>query len=238
MMRLSRYLARAGAASRRGSEQLITAGRVTVNGQMVRELGTKVDEERDEVALDGRALRIAEAPFTIMLNKPAGFVTTMSDPQGRPTVAQLVPFADHPALFPVGRLDRDTTGLLLFTTDGDMGHALLHPSRHVPKRYLARVSGPLTPAAADRLRAGVALDDGPCAPAQVEVLEAGRRPLVAVTIHEGRKRQVKRMFQAVGCRVEELHRASFGPLSLGGLDQGAWRELSEDEVRALLESAR
>lgn len=237
MMRLSRYLARAGIASRRASEQLILDGRVAVNGQVVRELGTQVDEASDAVTFDGAPVRIEDVPFTIMLNKPAGVVTTMSDPQGRPTAASLAPVREHPSLFPVGRLDADTTGLLLFTTDGDMGHALLHPSHHVPKRYRARVSGRFTEAAAERLRAGIVLDDGPCAPAQVRVVEEGRLPVVEVVIHEGRKRQVKRMFQAVGCRVEQLHRASFGPLGLGSLEEGRWRQLTDGEVRALMEAA-
>lgn len=233
MMRLSRYLARAGAASRRASEQLIVDGRVTVNGQVVRELGSKVDEERDEVRLDGRALSIPTGDATLMLNKPAGYVTTMDDPQGRPTVASLVPLDDHPSLFPVGRLDKDTTGLLLFTTDGDLGHDLMHPSHIVPKRYAARVRGRLGDESLRRLREGVMLDDRMTAPAQVEVLEEGDPALVAITIHEGRNRQVRRMFEAVGCAVEELHRESVGPLRLEGLAPGSWRMLTDDEVSAL-----
>uniref|UniRef100_UPI0022E1E4E4 pseudouridine synthase n=1 Tax=Eggerthella sinensis TaxID=242230 RepID=UPI0022E1E4E4 len=165
-MRLQKFLARAGAASRRGSENLMTAGRVTVNGDVVTELGSKVDPLVDEVAVDGAVVRLADGPITLMLHKPAGFVTTMSDPQGRPTVAELVPTERYPGLFPIGRLDYDTTGLLLFSTDGELGNGLLHPKHHVTKRYLACVEGTPTERElalpglrrghADRARAGAA----------------------------------------------------------------------------------
>ena len=170
-MRLQKFLARAGAASRRGSENLMTAGRVTVNGEVVTELGSKVDPLVDEVAVDGRVVRLADGPVTLMLHKPAGYVTTMSDPQGRPTVAELVPAAEHPGLFPIGRLDRDTTGLLLFSTDGEMGHALLRPRGHVEKVYTALVEGRPSAAQLAHLREGIELDDGPTLPAEVRVLQ-------------------------------------------------------------------
>ena len=160
-MRLQKFLARAGAASRRGSENLMTAGRVTVNGEVVTELGSKVDPLVDEVAVDGAVVRLADGPVTIMLHKPAGFVTTMSDPQGRPTVAELVPTERYPGLFPIGRLDFDTTGLLLFSTDGELGNGLLHPKHHVTKRYLACVEGRPTERDLEFLRRGIELDDGP-----------------------------------------------------------------------------
>ena len=251
-MRLQRFLARAGVASRRGSERLMTAGRVSVNGVVVTELGSKVDPERDVVTVDGRVCRIDERPFSAILNKPAGYVTTMSDPFGRPTVAELVPTGEHPGLFPVGRLDQDTTGLLLFTTDGDLGQALLHPSRHVEKHYVALVVGTPTERELDRLRRGVMLDDGPTAPARVELIApdnplysvvapggAGRRgsgepnAVVGLTIHEGRKHQVKKMLLEVGHRVLALHRDAFGPLGLGDLAEGAWRDLTEAETSEL-----
>ena len=251
-MRLQRFLARAGVASRRGSERLMTAGRVRVNGVVVSELGSKVDPVRDVVTVDGVECRIATGPTCLMLFKPAGYLTTMSDPYGRPTVADLVPVAEHPGLYPVGRLDMDTTGLLLFTTDGDLGQALLHPSRHVTKHYVALVSGTPDERDLDRLRAGVMLEDGPAAPARAELLSP-RDPLfsvvapqgtgrtgggeknavVGLTIHEGRKHQVKKMMQAVGHKVLRLHRDAFGPLVLSGIAEGAWRELSENETRAL-----
>lgn len=264
-MRLQKFLARAGVASRRGSENLMTAGRVTVNGHVVTELGSKVDPRVDEVAVDGRAVRLADGPVTLMLHKPAGYVTTMSDPQGRPTVADLVPTDRHPGLFPVGRLDADTTGLLLFSTDGELGNGLLHPKRHVTKRYLACVEGRPAERELARLRCGIELDDGPTQPADVRLLEgaaarraerlldmppvapprssreyaavcegrAAARSIVRVALCEGRKRQVKRMLAAVGHPVVALHRDSFGPLGLGGLPRGEWRELSAEEVAAL-----
>ena len=264
-MRLQKFLARAGVASRRGSENLMTAGRVTVNGRVVTELGSKVDPRVDEVAVDGRAVRLADGPVTLMLHKPAGYVTTMSDPQGRPTVADLVPTDRHPGLFPVGRLDADTTGLLLFSTDGELGNGLLHPKHHVTKRYLACVEGRPAERELARLRRGIDLDDGPTRPADVRLLEgaaarraerlldmppaapprsskeyaavcegrAAARSIVRVALCEGRKRQVKRMLAAVGHPVVALHRDSFGPLGLGGLPRGEWRELSAEEVAAL-----
>ena len=251
-MRLQRFLARAGVASRRGSERLMTAGRVRVNGAVVTELGSKVDPERDVVSVDGVVCSIDERPFSAMLYKPAGYVTTMSDPQGRPTVAELVPTDEHPGLFPVGRLDQDTTGLLLFTTDGNLGQALLHPSRHVEKHYVALVAGTPSEHDLERLRRGVMLDDGPAAPARAELIGpddplfsvvaprgAGRRgsgepnAVVGLTIHEGRKHQVKKMMLAVGHRVLALHRDAFGPLRLGGVAEGSWRALTEGELAAL-----
>lgn len=264
-LRLQKFLARAGVASRRGSENLMTAGRVTVNGRVVTELGTKVDPRCDVVAVDGAVVEPGGVAVTLMLNKPAGVVTTMSDPQGRPTVASLVPTGNYPGLFPIGRLDFDTTGLLLFSTDGDLGHALLHPRHHVTKRYVALVEGRPTASQLARLRAGIELDDGPTLPAEVELLtgaaakeafevldvppsvpkgssrqyaairrdRAQVRSLVRIGICEGRKRQVRRMFDAVGHRVVALHRDSFGPLALEGLAPGAWRELDGGQIAQL-----
>ncbi len=166
-MRLQKFLARAGVASRRGSEEVILSGRVRVNGEPVVELGVKVDADADVVTVDGKRVSPEASTKTIMLHKPAGFVTTMSDPQGRRTVAELVDVDAYPGLFPVGRLDADTTGLLLFSTDGELGHALLHPRKHVMKRYVALVEGVLSQEDAARLRAGVRLSDGMTLPAQI-----------------------------------------------------------------------
>lgn len=270
-MRLQKFLARAGAASRRGSENLMTAGRVTVNGQVVTELGSKVDPLVDQVAVDGVPVHLEGGPVTIMLHKPAGYVTTMSDPQGRPTVAELVPTDRFPGLFPIGRLDFDTTGLLLFSTDGELGNGLLHPRHHVEKRYLALVNGKPTPEQLAQLEQGIQLDDGMTAPAKavlVEGAEAKRalsmlevppavpdhepngsvpspqraailrkrsqqRAVVRVVLREGRKRQVKRMLSAIKHGVLALHRDSFGPIELGDLPRGQWRELTPEEVTAL-----
>lgn len=235
-MRLQKFLARAGVASRRGSEDLMTAGRVTVNGVTVIELGSKVDPKADVVCVDGREVRLSDGAVYLMLNKPAGYLTTMSDPQHRPCVAELVPTDRYPGLFPVGRLDMDTTGLLLFTTDGDMGQHLLHPKHHVSKTYRARVAGVPSRRELDRLRRGIVLDDGACQPAEVTLDAAhGKTADVSITIAEGRKRQVKRMFSAIGHKVLKLHRDVFGPLSLGDLAQGTWRLLSDAEVAALKE---
>ncbi|MCI1665343.1 MAG: rRNA pseudouridine synthase [Atopobiaceae bacterium] len=246
-MRLQRFLARSGAASRRGSENLMTAGRVTVNGEVVTELGSKVDPNVDVVRVDGVLCRLADDATYIMLNKPAGFVTTMRDPQGRPCVASLVPTDAHPGLFAVGRLDRDTTGLLLFTTDGDIAQALLHPSHHAAKHYVALVKGVLSDHEIERLEHGMVLDDGPCQPAEVTRIDGSEElalsvawegvpsgcSVVGMTLHEGRKHQVKRMLHHVNHTVLRLHRDSFGPLSLGDLVEGCWRELTEAEIVAL-----
>ncbi len=232
-MRVQKFLARAGVASRRGSEDLITAGRVAVNGVVVSGLGAKVDPAADVVTVDGREVRLADAPVYLALNKPVGVVTTMSDPQGRATVASLVPVAEHPGLFPVGRLDQDTTGLLLFTTDGELSHRLLHPRWKVEKAYRAIVDGRLERREADALRGGIELDDGPTQPARVEILRVGRTSEVEIAIREGRKRQVRRMFSALGHPVLELDRIRFGPVELGDLSSGSVRELSADEIRAL-----
>ena len=261
-MRLQKFLARAGVASRRGSENLMTAGRVTVNGQVVTELGSKVDPLVDQVAVDGVPVRLEGGPVTIMLHKPAGYVTTMSE---------LVPTDRFPGLFPIGRLDFDTTGLLLFSTDGELGNGLLHPRHHVEKRYLALVNGKPTPEQLDQLEQGIQLDDGMTAPAKAALVEGAeakralsmlevppavpdhepngsvpspqraailrkrsqQRAVVRVVLREGRKRQVKRMLSAIKHGVLALHRDSFGPIELGDLPRGQWRELTPEEVAAL-----
>ncbi|MDF1541722.1 MAG: pseudouridine synthase [Anaerosomatales bacterium] len=235
-MRLQRFLARSGVASRRGSEDLMTAGRVRVNGEVVRELGSRVDPLVDVVEVDGRVVTLASTPVYIVLNKPAGYVTTMNDPQGRPTVADIVP-RDPAGLFPVGRLDLETTGLLLFTTDGDLAHRLLHPRYHVEKVYHARVQGTPSPEDLDTLAAGVKLEDGMTAPARVRLLDPGPPASVEIAIREGRKRQVRRMFLAVEHAVISLHRESFGPIRLGDLAAGAHRALGSEEVAALWRAA-
>ena len=248
-MRLQRFLARAGVASRRGSEDLITAGRVSVNGAVVTELGTKVTLGVDEVAVDGRTVAMGEGPVYLMLHKPAGYLTTMADPPGRPCVAELVPRARFPGRIPVGRPDKDTTGLLLFTTAGDTGNRLLHPSFHVPKRYLALVDGHLADEELEPLRQGITLDDGPCRPApcaivdrtsacelwpdDTQTIENGTVTPVSIELREGRKNQVKRMFGAIHHPVIRLHRDRMGSLTLGELAEGEWRELEEAEVAAL-----
>jgi pseudouridine synthase len=227
-MRLNAWLARAGVASRRKADDLIKAGRVTVNGRPG-QLNTFV-QRTDEVSLDGRPLAKQTLSY-VLLYKPAGVVTTASDPQGRTTVLDLV---DHPnRVVPVGRLDADTTGALLLTNDGDLAHRLAHPKYEVDKVYVAEVWGQPTDGTLRKLAEGVKLDDGKTAPATVRRIEGGR---IELTIHEGRNRQVKRMLEAVGHRVRTLHRSSYGPLKLEGLEPGAWRELEPSEVERLREA--
>ena len=247
-MRLQRFLARSGVASRRGSEDLMTAGRVTVNGKVCSVLGTKVDCDRDRVEVDGRPVSLESAPVYLMLYKPSGYLTTMSDPQGRPCVASLVPREEHPGLFPVGRLDKDTTGLLLFTTDGDLAQNLLHPSKHVYKTYEALVDGTIREEDLDELRQGIVLDDGPCQPARCRILTPREARVVApqgvkdgmsaveVVIREGRKNQVKRMLGKVHHPVILLHRSRFGSLRLNDVSKGSWRYLTKDEIESLRSS--
>jgi 23S rRNA pseudouridine2605 synthase len=224
-MRLNAYLARAGVASRRGAEELIRAGRVRVNGE-VGGLATFV-EGNDMVEVDGSP--VEPEPLTyVLLHKPAGVVTTARDPQGRPTVVGLV--GHDRRVVPVGRLDADTTGVLLLTNDGPLAHRLMHPRYEVHKVYEAEVEGEPSEHALARLREGVELEDGLTAPAAAEVVGASR---VELTIHEGRKHQVKRMLEAVGHPVRRLHRKAYAGLTLDGLEPGEWRELSSDEVKRL-----
>jgi 23S rRNA pseudouridine2605 synthase len=233
-MRVQKFLARSGVASRRGCEDLMTAGRVAVNGVVTTELGAKVDPAFDTVTVDGVFVRLADEPVYLALSKPPGVVTTMSDPQGRPTVATLVPSREFPGLFPVGRLDFDTTGLLLFTTDGEISHRLLHPRWKVEKTYVVLADGQPDERDIERLSTGIQLDDGMTAPARVRTLDrrAGRT-LLEISITEGRKRQIRRMFSAVSHPVIELHRLRFGPVELGMLAPGTWRHLSAEEVAGL-----
>jgi 23S rRNA pseudouridine2605 synthase len=232
--RLQKVLARAGLGSRRVCEELIADGRVTVNGDVAR-LGRRVDPKHDAVALDGVPVIVRDDLVYYLLNKPTGYVSTASDPEGRPTVVELVP--DTPRVFPVGRLDYDTEGLLLLTNDGDLTHLLTHPSFGVVKTYLAEVEGEPTPAAVRALREGVELDDGRTAPARVKVVQRrGATSAMELGLHEGRNRQVRRMCEAVGHPVVRLVRTRIGPLRDGSLKPGTWRALDPAEVRALYEA--
>jgi len=228
-MRLNAYLARAGVASRRRADELISAGRVRVNG--VRGELNAVVGSRDVVEVDGE--RVTAQPLSyVLLHKPAGVVTTARDPQGRKTVVQLVPHA--PRVVPVGRLDADTTGALLLTNDGQLAHRLAHPRYGVEKVYEAEVEGVLGEDALRALRDGVVLDDGTTAPADARLRTRGFRSCaLELTLHEGRKHQVKRMCEAVGHPVRRLHRSRYAGLDLRGLEPGEWRELTAEEVAAL-----
>ena len=229
--RLQKVLAAAGIGSRRHCEELIADGRVEVNGQTA-VLGRRVDPATDRVAVDGVAVATAPGLVYYLLNKPAGVVSTASDPQGRPTVVDLVPA--EPLVYPVGPLDATTEGLLILTNDGDLTYRLTHPSFGVDKEYLAAVEGAPRPAAVRALRQGVDLEDGRTAPARVSLVGPD---VLRITIHEGRNRQVRRMADAVGHPVRRLVRTRFGPLRAGGLRPGEWRPLTQEEVRALERAA-
>jgi 23S rRNA pseudouridine2605 synthase len=225
--RIQKVLARAGVGSRRVCDELVAAGRVTVNG-VTAELGRRVDPRADVVAVDGVPVPVAPDLVYYLLNKPSGVVTTASDPQGRPTVLDLVPAS--PRVFPVGRLDFDTEGLIVLTNDGALAHRLAHPSHGVAKEYLAQVEGTTEPGSLRRLREGVELDDGPTAPAVVGKVAPH---VLRIVVHEGRNRQVRRMLEAVGHPARRLVRTRIGPIADPGLRPGRWRPLRPDEVRAL-----
>jgi 23S rRNA pseudouridine2605 synthase len=231
-MRLAKHLAHAGVASRRAAEALVGEGRVTVDGAVVTDPARDVTGE-EAIAVDGEAVRVATGRVVYAVHKPAGVVSTARDTHGRRTVVDLVPSARR--LYPVGRLDADTTGLILLTDDGDLAYALTHPSFEVPRTYRARVEGRIAERALRALREGVELDDGRTAPARVRRVGPHE---VELTIHEGRKRQVKRMLAAVGHPVVALRRVAFGPLRLGELAAGRHRRLTAAEVERLRQAAR
>lgn len=235
--RLQKYLARCGVASRRASEQIILAGRVRVNGAVVTTLGTSVDPERDRVELDGRSVRPPSAHTYVALHKPHGVVSTASDPRGRRTVLDLVQTSAR--LYPVGRLDYDSEGLILLTDDGDLTMQLTHPSHDVEREYRALVRGQVTEDVLQRLSFGIDLDGRRTAVARFEWLSEHPDGIwVRVVLHEGRNRQVRRMFEAVGLEVVRLVRVRVGSLHLGDLPPGAWRQLSADEIDALHRTSR
>lgn len=236
-MRLQKFLSRAGVASRREAEGLMAQGRVKVNGRVAVTPGVRVDPEEDRVEVDGRRVRL-EPRRWILLNKPTGTLTTRKDPQGRPTVYSLLP-DDVRSLRYVGRLDRNTEGLLLLTNDGDAIHGLLHPSSEVPRQYRAWVQGAPSERTLARLARGVELEDGPARAEDPRVLRASREKgaIMSLVLREGRKREVRRLLEAVGHPVRRLRRVRFGPLELGDLAVGQWRELSPEEVRILRRAA-
>jgi len=231
--RLQKILAQAGIASRRAAEELITAGRVAVNGTVVTELGTKADPAQDRITLDGKPVRLEERKLYILLNKPVGYVTTLKDPQGRPVVTSLLKGVKE-RVYPVGRLDYNTEGLLLLTNDGELANRLAHPRHEVDKGYLVRVRGSVTEEQLRLLAVGVALEDGMTAAAVVTLVrESENNSWISVTIHEGRYRQVRRMCEAVGLAVVRLRRTRYGFLEAGELKPGEYRLLSAPEVDGL-----
>jgi len=238
MDRLQKVLAHAGVASRRAAERLIEEGRVRVNGQIVTTLGTRVDARHDAIFVDGKRIPSAPAqPIYLMLNKPRGYVCTLSDPEGRPTVLELVTKVRR-RIYPVGRLDFDTEGLLFLTDDGDLARDLMHPSHHVPKTYSVKVRGLPSPACLRRLAGGVRLDGRTTLPSRVRVVKPGDNSWIEMTIFEGRKHQVRRMLLAVRHPVLKLSRTRFGGLRLGTLARGEARYLTPEEISRLREAVR
>ena len=233
MMRLQKFLALSGVASRRNAEKMISEGRVSVNHCRVTEMGIQVDEKSDMVEVDGTVVSIQEEKHYIAYNKPIGEVTTVSDPEGRATVMDK--FRDYPVrLYPVGRLDYDSEGLILLTNDGDMMNHVLHPSREVSKVYLTKVSNQVTDDEISQLRRGVMIDGRLTSPASVRLIRRETFDTVLlISIHEGRNRQVRRMIDAIGHQVVSLKRVEFGPVSLGNLPSGMWRHLTPEEVEKL-----
>ncbi|WP_055107733.1 pseudouridine synthase [Paenibacillus ihumii] len=239
MERLQKILAAAGVASRRKCEELIVSGQVQVNGETVTALGTKADPAVDVITVNGKTIG-TEKKVYIMFNKPKGVITSASDPQGRKIVTDYLKGISE-RLYPVGRLDYDTEGLLLLTNDGDFAHLLTHPKHHVPKTYLATVKGVPHGTELDKLKEGIMLEDGMTAPAEVEYYDVdpgGKQSVISITIHEGRNRQVRRMFEAIHHPVVKLKRISFGDLYLDNLKRGLFRHLTKEEVEGLFKQAR
>ncbi|GIO30829.1 MULTISPECIES: pseudouridine synthase [Paenibacillus] len=239
MERLQKILAQAGIASRRKCEELILAGKVEVNGETVSVLGTKADPEQDIITVEGKPIR-NETKIYVMLNKPKGVITSAKDPAGRKIVTDYVKGIKE-RIYPVGRLDYDTEGLLLLTNDGEFANMLTHPKHHVPKTYLATVEGIPHGSDLDKLRAGIQLEDGMTSPAEVEYKDIDvdkNEAVITITIHEGRNRQVRRMFDAISHKVIRLKRVSFGDLQLQNLKRGLYRHLTKNEVEALKNMAK
>lgn len=229
MMRLQKFLAICGEASRRKAEEMIKDGRVKVNGITVTKMGTVVDEDADLILLDGRKISAENKKRYIILNKPKGYITTASDNFGRPTVMEIV--SDIPErIYPVGRLDYDTEGLLIMTNDGDFANSIAHPKNIIEKVYVARIKGEFDESKAEKLKKGVVIDGRKTAPAKIKILNNGETYMdVRIVIHEGRNRQVKKMFAAVGCFVTSLKRTAVGKFVLGKIPKGSYREFTESE---------
>ncbi|MDQ0196811.1 pseudouridine synthase [Paenibacillus wynnii] len=238
MERLQKILAQAGVASRRKCEEMILAGKVEVNGELVTTLGTKVDPDKDTITVSGRPIK-GEKKIYVMFNKPKGVITSASDNKGRKVVTDYLKGIDE-RVYPVGRLDYDTEGLLILTNDGEFANLLTHPKHHVPKTYHATVKGVPHGSALDKLKAGINLEDGMTAPAELEykdIDEVNKEAVISITIHEGRNRQVRRMFEAISHPVLRLKRVSFGDISLQNLKRGSYRHLTKDEINHLQQIA-
>lgn len=236
--RLQKIIAAAGLASRRKAEEFITSGLVSVNGKVVTELGAKADPDTDHIKVNGKLLRRAERHVYLMINKPRGYMTTVSDPEGRPTVMEFVGH-EHARLYPVGRLDYQSEGLLLMTNDGDLAHKLMQASSHIPKTYLVKVSGEPDEALIERLRKGISIAEGRTpdrrvrtAPAKIHIIKEAANPWYEITLTEGKNRQLRKMFEEIGHHVEKIRRVRYGPLALD-LPPGQSRRLTEREIRQL-----
>lgn len=235
IVRLQKYIAMSGAASRRAAETMISEGRVKVNGELVTEQGIKVEIGCDKVMLDGKPVEIKNKNYYIMLNKPVGYVSTAKDQFDRPTVVDIVKKDINTRIFPVGRLDYDTEGLLLMTNDGDFTYRITHPKYHVEKTYIATIKGGMRIADMNKLRKGMRVEDYTTSPAKAEILDAvDGYSYVKITIHEGKNRQVRKMFETLGYTVAALQRISIGQLELGNLPLGRWRHLTSHEINCLL----
>jgi 23S rRNA pseudouridine2605 synthase len=239
MERLQKIMAQAGVASRRKCEELILEGKVQVNGETVTELGTKADPAQDIITVSGKPIK-NEKKVYIMLNKPKGVITSASDPEGRKIVSDYLKGIKE-RVYPIGRLDYDTEGLLLLTNDGEFANLLSHPKYHVPKTYLATVKGVPHGTELDKLRQGIMLEDGMTSPAEVEYKDVdpdNKQSVISITIHEGRNRQVRRMFEAISHPVTRLKRISYGDLLLQNLKRGLYRHLTADEINQLMQMAK
>jgi 23S rRNA pseudouridine2605 synthase len=234
--RLQKILSQAGVASRRASEQLMLEGRVTVNGQTIRQLGTKADAAHDDIRVDGRRIRLPERHIYILLNKPKGYVTTRSDPQRRPTVIDLIGIREY--VYPVGRLDFDSEGLLLLTNDGDLAAKLTHPRHGIARVYEAVVAGIPDEHELQRLRRGVVIDGERTGPADVRLMQRRGSAMLVIAVREGRNRQVRKMCDSIGHPVDRLRRVAIGPLRDDRLRPGQWRDLTEAEVGKLREAVK
>lgn len=231
VVRLNRYLAMAGVASRRAAEELILAGDIKVNGNVVTDLATKVHPRNDTVTVGGKRVSIGGNLIYILLHKPKDYITTVSDERGRRTVMDLVNVRER--VYPVGRLDRNTSGALLLTNDGDLANKLMHPSSGVVKSYHVSLNKPLDEAHAKKIVTGMYLEDGKTAPCELDIIPGTKSKEVVIHIHEGRNRQVRRMFEALGYEIEKLHRIAYAGLTLSGLGRGKWRFLTNKEVKEL-----
>jgi len=232
-IRLNKYLSIAGIASRRTADELITSGKITVNKIRVTELGTKINPESDKVFYNGKQVVILDKPVYIVFNKPKDCITTLDDERGRSTILDYVKVRQR--VFPIGRLDRNTTGVLLLTNDGDFANKLMHPKHEIKKTYQVEIDKPLFSEHEKKLRQGIKLEDGMTSKSDVFILPKGKRKLIGIAIHEGRNRQVRRMFESFGYEIEKLERVAYDNITCEGLKRGGWRFLSDNELRILRE---